>query len=292
MDRKTIMGILGWYGALATLTAFALISLDLIGAGGPCYILLNLTGGVALTVFTYSRRVRPSMVVNAVWSLAAAISLVLYLRERDVEIFYRINGAAGRNVWLDRFGVFSAEGLIVLMAVTLLVLALIPVWQSRQGICRVCRVFDLRYHHLDSVAGAAHAAVVAGLSAILSWVGNQAFSLLVLWRDRPFVSLTDVNQLVEASGKSFPSDHSTIAFAMAFSMLFFRPRWGLVFVAAAVAVAWGRVFCGVHFPADVVAGMAVGGLWAFLAKVFSVRLDLTGRVCRMYELVCHRILRF
>lgn len=211
----------------------------------------------------------------------------------DQQIFFAINHLAGTSPSLDAIGVFAAKWLILFMAASLLLLALVPVWHSRKGTCLVCRVFDRKKHKKDQTVLAAYAAVIAGISGIVAWIGNQLFGFVILWRDRPFVALQDVNRLIDPplTGKSFPSDHSTIAFAMAFSLVFFRPRLGVVFLLAAIMVALGRVFVGVHFPADVFAGAIIGCLWAFLAKLFESKAGLTSRICHCYETLCHSLLK-
>ena len=57
---------------------------------------------------------------------------------------------------------------------------------------------------------------------------------------------------------SFPSDHASAAFAIAFAILFYDQLAGAFFVAAALAIGVGRVVVGVHYPGDVAAGALVG----------------------------------
>jgi len=57
---------------------------------------------------------------------------------------------------------------------------------------------------------------------------------------------------------SFPSDHASAAFGIAFAVFFFDRLVGSFFLAAAALIAAGRVFVGAHYPADVLAGLAVG----------------------------------
>jgi len=56
---------------------------------------------------------------------------------------------------------------------------------------------------------------------------------------------------------SFPSDHASVAFAVAFAVLALHRRFGLVLLLFAAAVANDRIFVGVHYP---VAGTAHGSL--------------------------------
>jgi undecaprenyl-diphosphatase len=93
-----------------------------------------------------------------------------------------------------------------------------------------------------------------------------------------------VEHLQTVTGASFPSGHATQASAFWFALVLASPAVGaspvLTGLAAAlalllvVAVAASRVYLGVHYPADVVAGVLVGTSWA----VFVWRCLRDGRV--------------
>ncbi|HXU58425.1 MAG TPA: phosphatase PAP2 family protein [Verrucomicrobiae bacterium] len=72
--------------------------------------------------------------------------------------------------------------------------------------------------------------------------------------------------------QSFPSGHTAIAFALAFSLSLFWPRWRLPLLAFALAVAASRVIISAHYPADVIGGALVAWLTvAWLARFFADR---------------------
>ncbi|MET7388127.1 phosphatase PAP2 family protein [Streptomyces sp. NPDC005529] len=64
---------------------------------------------------------------------------------------------------------------------------------------------------------------------------------------------------------SFPSNHAAIAAAAAVALLFVGRRLGAIAVAAAFAMAAARVWVGVHYPHDALAGLVVGSLVALAA---------------------------
>jgi membrane-associated phospholipid phosphatase len=88
---------------------------------------------------------------------------------------------------------------------------------------------------------------------------------------RPFVENPRIKPLFGHSrDDGFPSDHSLAAGLIAI-LVFLRHRlFGLVFIAAAIAIAWARVAAHVHHLQDVVAGLLLGALAATLAYLVVV----------------------
>ncbi|UZM96955.1 phosphatase PAP2 family protein [Lysinibacillus sp. MHQ-1] len=57
---------------------------------------------------------------------------------------------------------------------------------------------------------------------------------------------------------SFPSNHAAGAFALAFALLWKRKKIGAVLLVMACLMALSRIFIGVHYPLDVLAGACIG----------------------------------
>ena len=119
-------------------------------------------------------------------------------------------------------------------------------------------------------------AVLLALTVIGAWI-VEGFIKGLVGRPRPEI----VPHLTEAGGASFPSGHAFnsavvyIAIALAFATLSARESVRLTIIGAAIAlsllIAWTRVWLGVHFPSDVVAGWLGGAGWAFLAAALLQR---------------------
>ncbi|MBT0668429.1 phosphatase PAP2 family protein [Novosphingobium profundi] len=108
------------------------------------------------------------------------------------------------------------------------------------------------------------------LTITLGWLVEALIKGLV-GRDRPEIAL----HLTEAGGASFPSGHSFnsavvyMSIALAFAALSRRRKVRLTIVLSAIlgslAVAWSRVWLGVHWPSDALAGWLGGTAWTFSA---------------------------
>ncbi|MEA3249742.1 MAG: phosphatase PAP2 family protein [Patescibacteria group bacterium] len=183
----------------------------------------------------------------------------------DNELFRAINGLAGKYDALDRVGIFLASSFIYLIPAVVILLA----W----------------YHYVTAhTRKSRHEAVRdisvmlrAAAAAFIAVVGNFLFSL-IYYRERPFVALHGVTRLIgePLTSKSLPSDHTSMAFAIAVSVTLLHPKLGGVLLAAATGVAVGRIYVGVHFPSDVLAGIFVGMIAAVIARFVGRKLkDVT-----------------
>lgn len=115
-------------------------------------------------------------------------------------------------------------------------------------------------------------------ASLSSWLLYSCLKL-VFQRPRP-----DLPQLVPAGGYSFPSGHATVTAALFFTMGMiychhtgYRTGRSMILAAAALLVLLvgvSRVYLGVHYPGDVVAGWAAGG---FVALVVAMLLRLDSR---------------
>ncbi|MGW1771165.1 phosphatase PAP2 family protein [Streptomyces sp. NPDC002104] len=113
-----------------------------------------------------------------------------------------------------------------------------------------------------------HGVVTALAVPVITVLAFGADLLLksVVREDRPCRSLrVSTLEACPAPGDwSFPSNHAAIAAAAAVALLFVSRRLGALAVAAAVLMAGSRVWVGAHYPHDVLAGLLVGALVAYV----------------------------
>jgi undecaprenyl-diphosphatase len=90
------------------------------------------------------------------------------------------------------------------------------------------------------------------------------------FRTRPFVEFDLDVHFYKPTDSSFPANSAGVAFAVA-TVVYTRHR-GLGISLYVVAVLWGiaRVYAGVHYPTDILAGAAIGFIAAF-ASLWLVR---------------------
>lgn len=87
-------------------------------------------------------------------------------------------------------------------------------------------------------------------------------------RIRPCNVLENVHLLVNCTNTfSFPSSHATNMFAGTLLLSFVYPRWRVVLLLIATVVAYSRVYVGVHYPFDVLAGIILGIICALVAVI-------------------------
>jgi undecaprenyl-diphosphatase len=78
-------------------------------------------------------------------------------------------------------------------------------------------------------------------------------------RRRPFLADPEQDPLVGTPlDLSLPSGHAATSFAGATLLAWYAPRFAVPLYALAVLVAWSRVYVGVHYPLDILAGAALG----------------------------------
>jgi len=73
---KLFFNTVGWYGAIATLTAYMLISFGVLKPLDLRYQILNLSGAIGLGLICYYKRTYQPLFVNIVWSFIAILALI------------------------------------------------------------------------------------------------------------------------------------------------------------------------------------------------------------------------
>ncbi|GAB2794753.1 phosphatase PAP2 family protein [Streptomyces chlorus] len=167
----------------------------------------------------------------------------------DVDLLYDINGLAkAAPPWLDRIMEFVGEfGLLF----ALLALVMWCWW-------------GVRKRGGEDAAPTVAALVWAPLAAGIAVLVNVPIREFVE-RRRPFLDHEGLEVLVEGkTDYSFVSDHATLCMALAVGLFLANRRLGIIGLLFGVVGGFIRVYMGVHYPTDVVGGLALGTAVALL----------------------------
>lgn len=180
----------------------------------------------------------------------------------DYSLYKTINGLSGSSFADGLFKLFANDLSAVLVVIVALIF-LFP-WPRRRR---------------ERRSGAVLATAAAGFALLI----NQPIAHTVD-RLRPYLAHPAHSHLLIARSHdpSFPSDHATGAFALAFGVWLYDRALGTVLLVLGAILAFSRVYVGTHYPGDVVAGAVIG-------IALALALFLVQATRRLIELIAARI---
>lgn len=175
--------------------------------------------------------------------------------------FEQINGLAGKYIWLDALGIFFAQYFEYVLIFCIILFLFLPT----------------RFSWLKLIEKARENYIIflqAILAVLVSRLVLTEIIRYVLPISRPFVD-NDVNLLFNYPGIfSFPSGHAAFYFALSAVIFYYYKKAGIAAFGASFLICIARVFCGIHWPLDIVAGFLVG---VFTASMISLAPKLRRR---------------
>ena len=182
-------------------------------------------------------RLRPFLLPAALLGGAAALLLTNDVPSPELARA-TVREVAGWPDWAHTGVELVSEGGLVVLALLLAVAA----WRRRA--------------RASSVA----TALLAGAGVVVALGVSEALKT-AMTQDRPCRTVSGLTALAECPPPgdwSLPSNHATLAAALATAVVLLAPAWWRVAVPIALAVAAARVGLGVHYPHDVIDGLVLG----------------------------------
>lgn len=168
------------------------------------------------------------------------------MQNLNLALFSAINAGSAPQPGVARMAIFAADWLVYAIPALLFVSWLFGIRSTRR-------------QAIDAGLGACAALALAQI------VSHFWFS------PRPFMAGVGAQLIPHAPNSSFPSDHMTFAWSMAVGMMLGASTrmTGLVMAVVAAAVAWGRIYVGVHWPFDMAGGVLVGTAGALAVHLYA-----------------------
>ena len=183
----------------------------------------------------------------------------------NYSLFKDIHGLAGHNHLIDAFMIFCTNKAIYIFA-----LALLLIW-----------LFGNKSYKRD--------ALYAGITGIVGLIANVIISH-IYFEPRPFVTHHVHTLISHAADASFPSDHATGSFAIAFFMLMRHRKIGGLMLILALLTGFSRIYCGIHYPFDVVGSIVVAFIVTFVINKLAPILDpLVNAIISLYQSIIGKL---
>lgn len=162
----------------------------------------------------------------------------------NTAFFFQIFNLSRQNLLLDALMIFGAEYLIFVAYFLALILAV-----KRENKGR--KIFIL------TIIGIIIAQIITYLIRIF------------YFEPRPFITFPITPLIDHTAAASFPSTHTSTMAALAFSYMIYNSKYTLLFLFFMLWVGFARVFTGVHYPFDIVGGVATGLVSVRLAWILK-----------------------
>lgn len=179
------------------------------------------------------------LIATGQWKLLYWVQVKMFL---DSLIFQYLNGLAIQNPWVGFLTVFFAEYLPYVLV----------------GFLFLFFLFRFKQYFKPLAA-----AFIAGGAAVILAKGIR----FIWYRPRPFLESPVNLLLTTVSRGSFPSYHASFFFALSTVILFWNRKLGVLLFIASCLVVVARVFAGLHWPTDILAGMALGIACGLIARL-------------------------
>ena len=177
----------------------------------------------------------------------------------DKQVLFYFNDLMAQHEWIQWVVFILARYAVIIFVVVLIYLWFRKSPQDRDGFLGIG-------HHENR-----QAVVFAVLALAVGFLIDLIISY-IFPRPRPFTSYPELIQSLNLTAdlSSFPSTHAIAVFAMATSIWMSRlwhfRNWGIFLFVVAFLIALARIAAGVHYPSDIIGGIIIGVISAWIIK--------------------------
>lgn len=185
-----------------------------------------------------------SFAAHCILALILLLSYDAHAQNVDIDLLRNINGTRGSNTDAVMNGITQSTYPLAFAT---------PATQLIIGYIR---------HDKKNIQNGWQTVGSLGTTVVLAYGLKYAIN-----RSRPYETYKDIVPYHYDTDPSFPSGHTSIAFANATSLSLQYPKWYVIAPAClwAGAIGYSRIQLGMHYPSDVLAGAVIGAGSAFIA---------------------------
>lgn len=177
----------------------------------------------------------------------------------DYYIFQLFNNLAGQWICLDSLAIFFADAFKYIIVFALLLFLF--KWQKNRAMV----FWSL-------------------IAAIIARLGICQIIRFFYYRPRPYFSHEVFKLLDKGNEGSFPSGHTSFFFALSTVVYFYNKKAGILFFVASFLMGISRIFIGVHYPLDILAGIIIGIFSGWLVYKYLAKRTEKKKIARKESL--------
>ena len=200
--------------------------------------------------YLWEKNMRKFTTIILLWSTFSVFSTQIMAQNADIELLRSLNGTPSST--LHHYSSFISNTTQYVAIGVPLVMGTIALIEKKN----------------DLLKNTLYVGVSIGVSAGMSYVLKYSVN-----RTRPYITYPSLNvdPAFYESSSSFPSSHTSVAFATATALSLKYPKWYVIAPTYfwACSVGYSRLNLGVHYPSDVLAGVLVGAGSAYVTNLVN-----------------------
>ena len=201
-----------------------------------------------IIIIFVKKNMRKFTTIILLWSTFSIFSTHVSAQNADIELLRSINSSSSTG--LRDYSKFISNTTTAFAVSTPLVMGVVALIEKND----------------DLLKNAVYVGVSLGVDAVVTYSLKK-----IVKRPRPYTTYKDITAYDTETSLSFPSGHTSFAFATATSLSLKYPKWYVIAPTYfwACSVGYSRMNLGMHYPSDVLAGAIIGAGSAYVTNVVN-----------------------